>query len=161
MNLLLVCSSGGHFKGLFQLQAFWSQYRHSWVTFDTATTRASLEGEVVAWAYSPTNRNLPNLLRNTLLSWQVLRSQRPDVILSTGAGVAVPFLILGKLLGSRTVFVESITRIETLSLSARLALPFLDVLYVHWPQLQSRYPRAELISVVAPAEPLLQERRPR
>jgi UDP-N-acetylglucosamine:LPS N-acetylglucosamine transferase len=161
MNLLLVCSSGGHFKGLFQLQAFWSRHRHSWVTFDTATTRASLEGEAVAWAHSPTNRNLPNLLRNTLLSWQVLRSQKPDVILSTGAGVAVPFLILGKLLGSRTVFVESITRIETLSLSARLALPFLDVLYVHWPQLQSRYPRAELISVVAPAAPAVQERRSR
>jgi beta-1,4-N-acetylglucosaminyltransferase len=67
------------------------------------------------------------------------------VILSTGAGVAVPFLILGKLLGRRTVFVESITRIETLSLSARLALPFIDLLYVHWPQLQARYPRAELI----------------
>jgi len=100
----------------------------------------------VAWAHSPTNRNLPNLIRNTLLCWRMLRRQKPDLILSTGAGVAVPFLVFGKLLGCRTVFVESITRIETLSLSARLALPFLDVLYVHWPQLQARYPRAELIS---------------
>lgn len=83
----------------------------------------------------------------------MLRRPRPDVILSTGAGVAVPFLILGKLLGCRTVFVESITRIETLSLSARLALPFLDVLYVHWPQLQARYPRAELISATADLRP--------
>jgi len=127
------------------------------VTFDTATTRAALEGELVTWAHSPTNRNLPNLIRNALLSWRVLHTCKPDVILSTGAGVAVPFLILGKLLGCRTVFVESITRIETLSLSARLALPFIDVLYVHWPQLQTRYPRAELIgagsrAAVAPAQ---------
>jgi UDP-N-acetylglucosamine:LPS N-acetylglucosamine transferase len=71
----------------------------------------------------------------------VLIHHRPDLILSTGAGVAVPFLILGKLLSRRIVVVEPITRIETLSLSARLALPFLDVLYVHWPQLQARYPR--------------------
>jgi UDP-N-acetylglucosamine:LPS N-acetylglucosamine transferase len=145
MRLLLVCSSGGHFKGLLQLRRFWSQHQRSWVTFDTATTRAALEGETVSWAYSPTNRHLPNLLRNALLSWRELRHHRPDVILSTGAGVAVPFLIVGKLLGCRTVFVESITRIESLSLSARLALPFLDRLFVHWPQVQARYPRAELI----------------
>jgi beta-1,4-N-acetylglucosaminyltransferase len=157
MRLLLVCSSGGHFKGLFQLQPFWSRHQRSWVTFETATTRAALASEPVAWAFSPTNRNLPNLIRNTLLSWQLLRRQKPDLILSTGAGVAVPFLIFGKLLGCRTVFVESITRIETLSLSARLALPFLDVLYVHWPQLQARYPRAELISVPAHAASGLQE----
>jgi UDP-N-acetylglucosamine:LPS N-acetylglucosamine transferase len=157
MKVLLVCSSGGHFKGLFQLEPFWSRHSRRWVTFDTPTTRMALEGEQVHWAYSPTNRNLPNLLRNTLLSWSVLLHHRPDLILSTGAGVAVPFLILGKLLGHRTVFVESITRIETLSLSARLALPFIDVLYVHWPQLQTRYPRAELIgagsrAAVAPAQ---------
>ncbi|MCP9849451.1 PssD/Cps14F family polysaccharide biosynthesis glycosyltransferase [Cyanobium sp. Morenito 9A2] len=149
MDLLLVCSSGGHFKGLLQLEPFWRQHRRTWVTFDSATTREALKDERVAWAHSPTNRNVPNLIRNALLSWRVLRRQQPEVILSTGAGVAVPFLILGKIQGRRTVFVESITRIETLSLSARLALPFVDVLYVHWPQLQARYPRAELIRSAA------------
>lgn len=147
MNLLLVCSSGGHFKGLLQLETFWRCYSRLWVTFDTPITRAALEGEEVIWAYSPTNRNLRNLFRNAILSWRVLRCCRCAVIVSTGAGVAVPFLILGKLLGHRTVFVESITRIESLSLSARLVLPFLDVLYVHWPQLQVRYPCAEIIGV--------------
>jgi UDP-N-acetylglucosamine:LPS N-acetylglucosamine transferase len=67
------------------------------------------------------------------------------VIISTGAGVAVPFLILGRLFGCKTVFIESITRINTLSLSAKLVLPFLSVLYVQWPQLQTRYPQAELV----------------
>lgn len=147
MKLLLVSSSGGHFKGLMQLQPFWSLYQRSWVTFNTPTTKTALVGEDVTWAFSPTNRHLSNLLRNALLSWKILRSFHPDLVISTGAGVAVPFLILGKLLGCRTIFVESITRIETLSLSARLVLPFLDVLYVHWPQLQSQFPRAELIGM--------------
>ena len=151
MRILLVCSSGGHFKGLLQLQPFWRQHQRTWVTFDSGTTRTALEGESVTWAHSPTNRNLPNLIRNALLSWQVVRRFRPELILSTGAGVAVPFLILGKLLGCRAVFVESITRIETLSLSARLVLPFLDTLFVHWPQLQARYPQAQLISRAVPS----------
>ena len=154
MQMLFVCSSGGHFKGLFQLEPFWRRHQRTWVSFDTATTRQALDGEQVSWAYSPTNRNLPNLLRNLGLALGILRRTRPTLILSTGAGVAVPFLVLGRLFGSQVVFIESITRIHSLSLSARLVRPFLHVLYVHWPQLQSRYPRAELISdlVLEPAE---------
>ncbi len=153
MTILLVCSSGGHFKALQQLHPFWGEYPHRWVTFRTATTEQCLQGETVRWAFSPTNRNLPNLLRNLGLALVILR-RRPTLILSTGAGVAVPFLVLGRLFGSQVVFIESITRIHSLSLSARLVRPFLHVLYVHWPQLQSRYPRAELISdlVLEPAE---------
>jgi beta-1,4-N-acetylglucosaminyltransferase len=145
MKILLVCSSGGHFKALQQLRPFWQDHDRVWVTFKTATTEAALTGETVHWAYSPTNRNLPNLFRNLVLAFQVFKGDRPDVILSTGAGVAVPFLILGKLWGSQTVFIESVTRVTHLSLSAKLAFPFLSALYVHWPQLKQRYPKAELV----------------
>ncbi len=146
MTVLLVCSSGGHFKALQQLRPFWENQERVWVTFQNKTTEAELTGEKFYWAYSPTNRNLPNLLKNIFLAWQLIRKTRPDVIISTGAGVAVPFLILGKLLGSKTVFIESVTRINTLSLSAKLVLPFISVLYVQWPQLQTRYPQAELVT---------------
>lgn len=147
MKILLVCSSGGHFKGLDQLKAFWSHHDRCWVTFKTPTTVDTLQGENIYWAFSPTNRNIPNLIRNLFLAVQVIRKERPEVTITTGAGVAVPFIIVSKLLGSQTVFIESITRIQQLSLSARLVLPFLDVLYVQWPQLKARYPQAELISL--------------
>lgn len=127
------------------LHPFWKNHERTWVTFCSATTEAELEAERVYWAWSPTNRNLPNLIRNFFLAWQVLSKEAPYLVISTGAGVAVPFLILAKFFGSRTVFIESITRVQQLSLSARLVLPFLDILYVHWPQLQTRYSQAELI----------------
>ena len=47
----------------------------------------------------PTNRNLKNLIRNTFLAIKVLRKERPDVIISSGAAVAVPFFYIGKLMG--------------------------------------------------------------
>jgi beta-1,4-N-acetylglucosaminyltransferase len=151
MKVLLVCSTGGHFKALQQLKPYWSTHERCWVTFKQATTQTELIGESVFWAWSPTNRNLPNLIRNLLLAIRLLRQEQPDLILSTGAGVAVPFLILGKVFGKRTAFVESITRVTSLSLSARLCRPFLDVLYVQWPHLQSRYPEAELVSPPSPS----------
>ncbi|MBE9009895.1 UDP-N-acetylglucosamine--LPS N-acetylglucosamine transferase [Pseudanabaenaceae cyanobacterium LEGE 13415] len=146
MKVLLVCSSGGHFKALYQLRPYWGVRDRQWVTFRTNVTEAQLEGESVDWAWSPTNRNIPNLIRNLGLAWKILRRDRPDLVISTGAGVAVPFLMLGKLLGSRTIFIESITRVNDLSLSAKLSLPFLNVLYVHWVELQHRYPKAKLIT---------------
>jgi UDP-N-acetylglucosamine:LPS N-acetylglucosamine transferase len=79
----------------------------------------------------------------------VLHRDRPDLILTTGAGVAIPFLVLGRLLGSHTVFIESITRVQDLSLSAKVSLPFLTTLYVHWQQLQAEYPKAKLISTLS------------
>ena len=130
-----------------ELNLFWETHERVWVTFYNATTKAALEAEKVYWAWSPTNRNLLNLVRNFLLAWQVLSRERPQLVISTGAGVAVPFLILAKILGSQTVFIESITRVKQLSLSARLALPFLDNLYVRWSELKIRHPRAEFISI--------------
>jgi UDP-N-acetylglucosamine:LPS N-acetylglucosamine transferase len=149
MRILLVCSSGGHFRSLYELHPFWGKYGHNWVTFRTAVTEDLLKDESVDWAFSPTNRNLPNLCRNFWLAWMVLHRDRPDLILTTGAGVAIPFLVLGRLLGSHTVFIESITRVQDLSLSAKVSLPFLTTLYVHWQQLQAEYPKAKLISTLS------------
>lgn len=155
MKLLLISSTGGHFNALCQLAPFWSQHDRTWVTFKSATTEQFLAEESVRWAFGPTNRNIPNLLRNLKLAVSIIfgapgsgsLGDRPDMVVSTGAGVAVPFIVLAKLLGIRTVFIESFTRVDDLSLSAKLVLPFIDKLYVQWEELQARYPQAELINL--------------
>ena len=133
--LLLVCSSGGHLLQLVGLQDAFGAYERLWVTFDKPDARALLEGERVVHAHGPTNRNVPNLLRNLRLAWRVLRTERPCAILTTGAGVAVPFAWIGRLLGIPTIYVESVTRIEGLSLSGRLIKPVAAQLYAQWPEL--------------------------
>ncbi|MFP5268825.1 WecB/TagA/CpsF family glycosyltransferase [Coleofasciculus sp.] len=123
-KIMLVCSSGGHFKAMQELKLFWEQFEDiCWVTFKTETTESAINiGKWCAyWAYSPTNRNLYNLVRNLFLAGIVLLKEKPDLIVSTGAGVAVPFFLLSKLLcKSQTLFIESKTRIKTLSLSAKI-----------------------------------------
>jgi hypothetical protein len=149
-RLMLVCSSGGHYKALQELSPYYMSSPHtSWVTFQNQTTQAELQGSNVYWAHSPTNRNLPNLIRNFFLSFQVLRKEKPEVVLSTGAGVAVPFLILAKYLyRSRTIFVESKTRVQELSLSAKLlqACGALDELIVQSQELSHCHPNVRYVS---------------
>ncbi len=147
MKILLVCSSGGHFTAMLQLKSFWEAHQRIWVTFKTKGVAESLQSERSYWAFSPTNRHLPNLIKNAFLAVAVLLRERPDIVISTGAGVSVPFLILGKLLGAQALFIESITRTTSLSLSARLVLPFARV-YVQWPQLQQKFPRTIYTGVV-------------
>lgn len=140
--LLLVCSCGGHLMQLLELREAWEHTPHTWVTFDKADARSLLAGERVVYAHGPTNRSIRNLLRNVLVAHRVLRRERPAAILTTGAGVAVPFAWLGRLRGVPVVYVESLTRIDELSLSARMIAPVADRLYVQWPELNGALGRA-------------------
>lgn len=142
LQLGLVCSSGGHLFELLSLKALWAERPHFWVSFDTPDARSLLAGEDVIWAYHPTNRHLLNLWRNYGLAKRVLAERRPDVLLSTGAGVAVPFLLAGRRLGIHTIYLESITRLGELSLSGRMLYGRVDEFLVQWPELAQRFPRS-------------------
>lgn len=133
--LLLVCSSGGHLLQLLELRPAWERFDRVWIAFDKPDTRSLLRDERVIHAHGPTNRNVPNLLRNLRLARTVVGRERPAAILTTGAGLAVPFAWVGFLHAVPTVYVESFTRMEELSLSARLIAPVAGRLYVQWPEL--------------------------
>jgi beta-1,4-N-acetylglucosaminyltransferase len=139
--LLLVCSSGGHLLQLFSLAGAWEDRARLWITFDKSDARVLLADERVEHAFGPTNRNIGNLLRNLRLAVRVLRRERPAAILTTGAGVAVPFAWIGRLLGVTVFYVESVTRIEELSLSGRLIRPVAEQVFVQWPELAATSPR--------------------
>jgi UDP-N-acetylglucosamine:LPS N-acetylglucosamine transferase len=144
-RVLLVCSSGGHLAQLHRLDGWWRGQERAWVTFQSADAERLLADEAVYWAYSPTTRNVLNLLRNTWLAWRLLRRSRPEVVVSNGAGVAVPFFVLARLLGVRTVFVEVYDRIDSTTMTGRLCRPLSDLFLVQWPEQQALYPRSTLL----------------
>jgi len=142
MKLCLVCSSGGHFLQLYSLKELWGDYERFWVSFAHSDTRCLIENEKKYWAHHPTNRNIKNLVKNLLLAYKILRKEKPDAIISTGAGVAVPFIYWGRLLGIKTIYIESLARVESLSLSGKLVYPVTQYLLVQWPQLAAKYKKA-------------------
>jgi UDP-N-acetylglucosamine:LPS N-acetylglucosamine transferase len=145
---MLVCSCGGHLVQLVSLRPAWEEFPRVWVTFDKSDSRSLLEGEEVVHAFGPTNRSLRNLVRNVFLAWRVVGRVRPRVLVTTGAGVAVPFAWIARLRGARVVYVESITRIDRPSLSARLIAPVADRMYAQWPELAGAYAPARYAGTV-------------
>lgn len=142
-KLCLVCSSGGHFYHLYYLKGFWSNFEHFWVTFPGLDTECLLKNEKVKFAFYPTNRNIKNLIKNFFLAKKIIKEENPDVIVSTGAGVAVPFLIVGKLYGKRVIYIECLTRIHTLSLTGKLVYFICDHFLVSWPELAKKYKKCK------------------
>lgn len=115
------------------LKPAWEHLEVSWATLPSSDVEHILMDADVALGHGPTNRSVANLLRNLLFAPRLLRARRPDVILSTGAGLAVPFFVVGRLMGIRLVYVESLTRTEGLSLSGRLVAPLAHEMFVQWP----------------------------
>lgn len=67
----------------------------------------------------PTNRNIKNLIRNTFLAIRVLKKEKPDLIISSGAAVAVPFFYLGKMMGAKLIYIEVFDRIDKPTMTGR------------------------------------------
>ncbi len=144
----MVCSSGGHLAQLMCLEPWWTEHERQWVTFDTEDALTKLSREDVVHAYHPTTRNLRNLVRNAGLAWRVLRDYRPDMVISTGAGVAVPFFWMRRLVGAQTVYLEVFDRIDSPTLTARLCRPVTDLFLVQWPEQQRLYKGSVLLGQV-------------
>jgi Oligosaccharide biosynthesis protein Alg14 like len=144
-DALLVSSSGGHLAQLLAVAGLWALERRTWVTFDTPDAVSLLAGEQVVWAHHPTTRSVRKLLRNTLVAWRLLRRRRPDVIVSTGAAVAVPFFVLGRMFRIPTVYIEVYDRLDTATLTGRLCRPFSSLFLVQWEDQRRLYPSAVVV----------------
>jgi nitroreductase len=142
---MLVCSAGGHLLQLHRLKPWWDHVERVWVTFDMRDSRSLLAGEQVEWAWHPTTRNVPNLIRNFGLAWRLLRKHKPDVVVSTGAGVAFPFFVAARVLGIKTVYVEVYDRIDSPTLTGRLCHPFASRFLLQWETQKRFYSRGEVI----------------
>ena len=142
MKVCLVGSSGGHLAHLYMLKPFWIDKERFWVTFDKEDARSLLENENMYSCYYPTNRSIKALLINTKLAFKILKKEKPDLIISSGAAVAVPFFYLGKLFGAKLIYIEVFDRIDKCTVTGKMVYPIVDKFVVQWEEMKEVYPKA-------------------
>ncbi len=145
LKVMLVGSAGGHLLQLHRLKPWWERHDRTWVTFQMPDSMSLLADEDVVWAYHPTTRNIPNLLRNLRLAWKLVRKHRPSVVVSSGAGVAFPFFLIGRLYGARTIYLEVYDRIDLPTMTGRLCYPLSNLFLLQWEQQKRFYRRGVVI----------------
>ena len=150
-KLMLVCASGGYFRYMQSLKAFWGNFSdRSWISVRTNTTEREIENSQRYWAYSPVKDNLPNFIRNLRLAFNAVLHQKPELVISTGSGITVPFLLIAKwFCHSKIVYIEAKTRFQDISFAAwvLMKLQALDLIVVRSEAIASLYPQSIHIPV--------------
>ena len=161
---LVVLGSGGHTAEMLRLITDFDFGRYTPLTLVTAatdtTSRAKAERELprealatARWAAIPRARevgqsfgsSVPSTLKALWACVHLIWTAAPELVLVNGPGTCVPVAVLGRLFGSRVIFVESWCRVESLSLTGRIMYWVAHRFVVHWPELARRYPRAEYL----------------
>ena len=139
MKVCIVSSCGGHLTEVRCLRAAYESYEHFYVLNDHVHLPPDMQGRTLFIRHSERDWLF---LVNLWEAWRILRKERPQVILSTGAGPAVPFALVGRLLyRTHVVFVETLTRIERPSLTARIMYWLADDFFYQWQSLSRYFPK--------------------
>ncbi len=136
-------SCGGHLTELLALRGAFMDKRCFFVINSPISLPPEMVNRTVCIKHS--ERDIYFFL-NLLEAWKIISRTRPSFILSTGAGPAIPFFIVGKLLGIRTIYVETLASINSPSLTGRLAYFFVDRFYIRYAGLKKFFPRAILFN---------------
>ena len=150
-KLMLVCAAGGYFRYMQSLKGFWENYSdRSWISVRTHTTESKIENVLRYWGYAPVKNNFANFIRNVVLAFRVMPRQKPELVVCTGSGFSLPYLIIARCLcGSKVVFIESKTRFLDIGLPAwiLMKLNVLDLIVVRSRAIANRYPKSVYIPV--------------
>ena len=140
-KVCLVYSTGGHYFELVKsLEGIQIKKKYH-VTFFSKKIKKK---DKVYFIKHP-QKNAINLFINFLQSLFILLLERPKMIISTGADVAVMTFILGKiLLRTKNIFIESIGNMDKPTLSGRICYKFSDLFIIQFKKLKKIYPNAKL-----------------
>lgn len=135
-RVLAVTSGGGHWEEMMLIK---DGFRDAQLVFAN-TFHGLAENSGVGPAYVIRDCNRRDIFANIGCAvdiWRILHRERPDVVVSTGAAPGLIALVLGKLVGARTIWIDSVANSERLSLSGRLAGRFADLWLTQWSHLVS------------------------
>lgn len=88
---------------------------------------------------------LRHFLKLCLRAFRILKNEKPDCVITTGALIAFPFCVFAKLSGKKVVYIESFARINSRSLTGRLVYPIADLFLVQWESMLALYPKAKYV----------------
>ncbi|OHB60645.1 MAG: hypothetical protein A2Y12_02900 [Planctomycetes bacterium GWF2_42_9] len=140
LKICLAASAGGHLTQLLKLAKTWDEYDPFFITTCEAV-KNKLEQYGNVYITAESNREHPlKVLKVLFYCLRIILKERPDVVISTGAAIGCVACILGKLIGAKVIWIDSITNVEKLSLSGRLVRPISNLFLAQWQQFAKQYP---------------------
>lgn len=133
-KILAVSSGGGHWVQLLRLRPVLDEHNTTYVTVQSSYA-AQVEGKPFYVVKDATRWDKLALIWMILQVCLIVLRVRPDVVITTGAAPGVAALRMGKLLGAKTVWLDSIANVEHISMSGEKVGPFVDLWLTQWEHL--------------------------
>ena len=150
-KVLFISSTGGHLDELMQLKPLFQKYDYYIVTEKTKSNLYLKEkfsnrvSFLVYGSYSTIVKKITypfKLFYNTFKSFFIYLKVRPGYIITTGAHTAGPMCLIGKILGSKIIFIETFANSNTKTKTGRIVYKFADLFIVQWESMLELYPDA-------------------
>ena len=149
-KVLFISSTGGHLSELLQLKDMFKKYDYHIITEKTKSNlklKDEYPNRVDYLVYGTKSHILSYLYKfpfNCLKSLYLYLKIRPSIIITTGAHTSVPMCYIGKLFGSKIIYIETFANIHTQTLSGRIVYPIANLFIVQWESMLQFYPKAKL-----------------
>ncbi len=147
MKICYVSSSGGHWEELMCLSKLFSEHESFFVTEEGGQATDSKLTPV--YTVSQINRREKKFVSHLFRLFQnaktIIRDENPDVIITTGALIAYPFCVIGKIRRKKIIYIESFARVNKPSLTGRLCYPISDLFLVQWESMTRHYKKAKYV----------------
>ena len=147
-KICFVSSSGGHWEEMMCLETIAKENMSFFVTEEGEQMKSSSSISKI-YGIPQINRKEKHFLLHFIklfgTALKIITIEQPDFIITTGALVAYPFCVIGKLKGKKIIYIESFARVTEKSLTGRLVYPFADLFLVQWEPLKKLYPKARYV----------------
>ena len=147
-KVLFISSTGGHLKELLQLKKLFGKYDSYLITEKTDSTKKLKDEykEKMGYMVFGTKDHMLTypfkLLANCFISVYYFIKIRPKYIVTTGTHTAGPICYLGKIFGSKVIYIETMANISKKTITGKLIYPIADLFIVQWKSMLKLYPNA-------------------
>jgi hypothetical protein len=147
-RVMFISSTGGHFHEMSQLKSMLNKYDYYIVTEKTSDKMYLKDKypKKVSYLVYGTKDHMKvypfKLLYNTFKSLFIYLKVRPKVIITTGAHTAGPMCCIGKIFGSKIIYIETFANAHSKTATGRLIYKFADLFIVQWESMLKVYPKA-------------------
>ena len=148
-KVLFIASTGGHLNELLQLSPMFKELDYHLITEKTKSNmylKDKYKNKVNYLIYGTKHHILTypfKLLANCFISLYLYLKIHPDYIITTGVHTAGPMCCLGKIFGSRVIYIETFANMVTKTATGKLLYPISDKFIVQWESMKELYPKAD------------------
>jgi UDP-N-acetylglucosamine:LPS N-acetylglucosamine transferase len=143
-KICFAASSGGHLEQILMLTPLSEKYDGFLMTEKTeyALTLPFEKTYLIPQINRKELMFFPKFIKLFFLSWQIIKKEAPDIIISTGALSTFPVCLISKIAGKKIIFIESFAKTSSKTLTGKLVYKFADLFIVQWEEMKALYPRA-------------------